>query len=380
MDCDANASLGPLPLADGFQVLPWCELAVEKSHGLWLSLADTVSLPNPFFEPWFLISALEALDGDRTVQIAVLVESGTIKGLMPLHRATQHHARRLPNLATWTHHNSFCGSPLIAHGSEEPFWAALLDWCDANAGDALFLHLPQQVADASATTSLRDTCRRARRPIRKVLGLSRALIQSQLSPDDYFAAAISTKHRKELRRQRKRLDEQGKVEFVRSRGTDDIEGWIDAFLELEARGWKGQGGSALSSLDPTETLFRTALVQAASLGKLERFSMTLDGNPIAMLATFLTGAGAYSFKTAFDEYYARYSPGMQLQIENLALLADPAIEWCDSCAAQDHAMIDRIWRERRQIEWLSIPIGNGPRRLAGNLWTAIEALRWRHRK
>ena len=33
------------------------------------------------------------------------------------------------------------------------------------------------------------------------------------------------------------------------------------------------------------------------------------------------------------------------------------IEWCDSCAAADHPMIDRIWRERRAIGRLSIGIG-----------------------
>ena len=82
------------------------------------------------------------------------------------------------------------------------------------------------------------------------------------------------------------------------------------------------------------------------------------------LATFLTGLGAYSYKTAFDEAYARFSPGVLLQREALSLVEDPQISWIDSCAAPDHAMIDHIWRERRAIARHSIAIGGPWRRQA----------------
>jgi hypothetical protein len=81
-----------------------------------------------------------------------------------------------------------------------------------------------------------------------------------------------------------------------------------------------------------------------------------------MLATLLSGDGALSFKTAFDEAYARFSPGVLLQLENLALLDDPALAWCDSCAAADHPMIDSLWRERRPIGRFSVAIGGRGRR------------------
>jgi hypothetical protein len=82
-----------------------------------------------------------------------------------------------------------------------------------------------------------------------------------------------------------------------------------------------------------------------------------------MLASFLTPPGAFSFKTAFDERFARFSPGVLLQRENLAVLDRADVLWSDSCAAADHPMIDHIWRERRSIGRLSIGIG-GPARQA----------------
>ena len=95
-------------------------------------------------------------------------------------------------------------------------------------------------------------------------------------------------------------------------------------------------------------------------------------SPIAMLATFLTPPGAYSYKTAFDERYARFSPGVLLQRENLAILERGDIAWSDSCAAADHPMIDHIWRERRPIGRLSIAIGGGLRRALFSRLAAAE--------
>ena len=120
--------------------------------------------------------------------------------------------------------------------------------------------------------------------------------------------------------------------------------------------------TALAAAPDTAQLFSNSLPGAATRGRLERLTLSLDDEPIAMLATFLTPPGAFSFKTAFDERYARFSPGVLLQRENLAILNRADIAWSDSCAAADHPMIDHIWRERRAIGRYSIAIGGGARR------------------
>src|SRR3546814_19538640 len=64
----------------------------------------------------------------------------------------------------------------------------------------------------------------------------RALLESPLSPDDYWDAAVRAKKRKELRRQANRLAEQGAVGFRRWRTGEALNPGIAAFLALEARG------------------------------------------------------------------------------------------------------------------------------------------------
>jgi len=159
---------------------------------------------------------------------------------------------------------------------------------------------------------------------------------------------------------------------VHSRDNAGLEQCIEDFLALEHSGWKGSAGSALASHHTTAQLFREALPQAAGLGRIERLTLALDGEPLAMLVTFLTAPGAFSYKTAFDERFARFSPGVLLQRANLAMLDDPTIAWTDSCAAADHPMIDHVWRERRAIGRISLGIGGTIRRLTFSALLRLE--------
>src|SRR3546814_1995050 len=91
---------------------------------------------------------------------------------------------------------------------------------------------------------------------------------------------------------------------------------------------------------------RAVLTGAADAGKLDMRALDLEDRPLAMLVNFLCPPGGFSFKTAFDEDYARFSPGVLLQQANLDLLEVPKIAWVDSCAAPGHPMIDSVLRER----------------------------------
>src|SRR3546814_15867842 len=71
----------------------------------------------------------------------------------------------------------------------------------------------------------------------------RALLESPLSPDDYWDAAVRAKKRKELRRQATRIAEQGAVGFRRWRTGEALTPWLDAFLPPSAPGWRGPAGT-----------------------------------------------------------------------------------------------------------------------------------------
>ena len=329
----------------------------------WDALALKASEPNPFFESWYLLPSLRALDPLGTVQMLRFEVAGELLGLMPMRRERRYYRWPIPQLGNWAHPNCFLGAPLVARGMERAFWRSLLTWADGNVGLSLFLHLVQIPLEGALYTALVSELAEQGRYHALVHREDRALLRSDLSPEAYLEASLSGKKRKELRRQFTRLGEAGELAVTRRDDDDGLVEWVEAFLALEAGGWKGQAGSALISHPETAALFRQSLAGAAARGRLERLALTLDGRPIAMLASFLAPPVAFSFKTAFDEAYSRFSPGVLLQRENLEMLARPDIEACDSCAAADHPMIDHIWRERRAVGRLSIAIGGQARRL-----------------
>jgi CelD/BcsL family acetyltransferase involved in cellulose biosynthesis len=344
------------------RAVPWQVMDTPEARHAWDALTQCAAEPNPFHESWYLLPALRALDPQGSVRLLRVEADGDLCGLLPMRHENRYYGRPIPQLCGWMHGNCFLGAPLVAAGLEKPFWRALLDWADQHAGRALFLHLAALPLDGPLWRGLQDVLAEQNRLAGLVHREERAMLASDATPQAYFEESLSGKKRKELRRQSARLAELGEVSFERRRDDEHLGRWIEDFLALEHSGWKGTAGSALASHQTTSRLFREALHGAASLGKLERLTLSLDGEPLAMLANFVTPPGAYSFKTAFDERYARYSPGVLVQRENLDLLADPTVEWCDSCASADHPMIDHIWRERRAVGRVSIAIGGKVRR------------------
>ncbi|EIZ80597.1 hypothetical protein WSK_0876 [Novosphingobium sp. Rr 2-17] len=367
------ASATPLPLQSQLACIPWRDLQTQVEA--WDRLAAEAAEPNPFFESWYLLPSLRNLAGTDKVMVLRYEENGRLTGLLPIVRSRRYYRWPLPNIAGWLHPNCFCGVPLVARGSETAFWREVLRWADERSGLALFLHLRGILLGGPLHAALEAVVASQHRQAVVVHEEERAMLASDLSPEAYLEASLSGKKRKELRRQANRLADEGTVLFTRSTDADAIGPWCDAFLAMEKAGWKGQAGSALSCTPATEALFRESLAGAAARGRLERLTLSLDGRPIALLATFVTPPGAYSFKTAFDENYARFSPGVLLQRANLAVLDRPDVDWSDSCAAADHPMIDHLWRERRRVGRLSIAIGGPLRRAAFRQLVRAETAR-----
>ena len=351
-----------LPAGSTLACTPWPQLARETEA--WDALTRRAAEPNPFFESWFLLPSLEQFDAAGEASILRFERDGALCGLMPVVRQPQYQRWPIAHWATWLHPNMFFATPLVARGAEAPFWRAVLDWADANPGLALFLHLNTVALDGPVHAALEAVLAEDGRPWAVVERQERALLASGLDAEAYLARALPARKRKDLDRRFRRLGELGAVAFRWESGTDGIEPWIDEFLALEASGWKGAAGSALACDAATDAMFRAGLRGAAARGRLVRLSLRLDDKPIAMLSTFVTPPGAFGFKTAFDEAYARFSPGVLLEREFLSAPARFGLGWCDSCAAAEHSVMNKIWTERRPIGRVSIAIGGPLRRAA----------------
>ena len=184
---------------------------------------------------------------------------------------------------------------------------------------------------------------------------------------------LSSKRRKELRRQRRRLAETGALSYRSATTPSEIRAAAERFLMLESRGWKGRRGTALLAQVALATFTRTMTRLMAQERHCRIDSLEIDGVPIAMGIIIVADTHAHFWKTAYDERFAARSPGVQFVLELTALQeADRSVRLTDSCAIPDHPMIDRIWDERLDIADVFIGLRPQDRGRAG----AAAALRW----
>lgn len=335
----------------------------------WDDLAADASEPNVFAERWFVAAGAAHLHPGPDGRLLAVRERGRLIGLLPL--ATEPRYGRLPirHVENWLHYHCFLGGPLLRRGHEQTAWTAILAALDADPRSTGLLHLTGLVEDGPVHRALLAA---ANRPCDTVHRIERALLQSDLSPQAYYEATVRKKKRKEIKRLQSRLAELGTVTTRKLEGRDDLPAWIDTYLALEQSGWKGRSGSALACAPHTAAFFRDALTAAFDAGKLDLLRLDLDDRPLAMLVNFLAAPGSFSFKTAFDEEFSRFSPGVLIQLENLAILDNPAIAWMDSCASADHPMIDSLWGERRGIVRVTLPLAGWRSRALFHAARAVE--------
>lgn len=177
----------------------------------------------------------------------------------------------------------------------------------------------------------------------------RAVLRPSGSFADWFEANFERKRRKEYRRLQARLAEAGQLQALTFNGGDDIAAWTLEFLELEARGWKGRGGTALKADAGSTAALTESLAALAAAGKLRFWKLQLDGKPIAMLFAIVEAHEAWLGKIAHDETLSRYSPGVQLILHATEWLFAERITLADSCAVPDHPMINHLWRGRLRV-------------------------------
>lgn len=139
--------------------------------------------------------------------------------------------------------------------------------------------------------------------------------------------------RKKLRQTWNKLAGEGELAIENVRDPARIGAAFEAFLTLEAAGWKGKGGTALLNNSKDAAFARRLVADLAAQAQASVALLTLDGRPIATQVLIYSGRIAYTWKTSFDPALARFSPG-SLLIDRLAgdLIDDGEIDLIDSCS------------------------------------------------
>jgi len=333
------------PLSAAFRV-EWCEAAALGGIvDEWRALVKQALEPNVFYDPAFMLAAAPVLG--KAVRVALVrTNAGRLVGMFPT-RIERPRGSPSSMLVGWTHPYAPLGTPLIDREGSAGIIAAWLDHLgrDRTLPRLLLMPLlPEQSAFEAALDSVLAHSGRHH----AVFGRHRrAMLNPGAQRADYIARVVSAGRRKELRRQRRRLDDIAPVTLTTARSGADVAAALQDFLALEAAGWKGRGGTAIATDPAIEEFVRTAVTALATTGGARVDRMLHGDRAIAAAVTLASGNSAWCWKIAYDEIFARASPGVQLICELTdSLLAEPEPIRVDSCAVADHPMIDHLWRER----------------------------------
>jgi CelD/BcsL family acetyltransferase involved in cellulose biosynthesis len=320
----------------------------------WAALAERAAVDNIFFAPEFILPLARHLGG--AISLATVRLGGRLIAAAPIARARL--GRLAPAVRLFANDYAPLGAPLVDRDYVVTAAVGLIEGATAGGRS---LVVPDMPLDGPLAEAFAKAARDARRPVTVVGAHQRGALDQTGAGAVAPREGLSARRRREYRRQMLRLADHGVVKFETAQSVDAVTKAFEAFLTLEAAGWKGRRGSALLSDNATAMFARAAVAALAAVGRARIDAIRLAGRPVAMLVTLMAGSTAYSWKIAYDETFARFSPGAQLMLEaGRALLADGPATRIDSCAVADHPMVDHVWKDRVAIGTMIIgPPGGG---------------------
>jgi CelD/BcsL family acetyltransferase involved in cellulose biosynthesis len=352
----------------------------------WADLAERALERNVFYEPDFALAAATHLrhssrplflfiwDGARDRS-----EPGALLGLFPL---------MLPRggigpteIFGWRNEQIPVGTPLIDARNAQDVVQAFFDWLAGTRAACAGILLPLLPEDGEAAAVIRAMAARTGRPVRIFASHERAVLARREGVAEADEHGLHGKRRKELARLRRRLIEAaGELRITRAETPAELREAVEIFMAIEASGWKARNGTAFVQ-DPGAATFLRTLVRALGPHRGCRIDiMEAGGKPIA--ATILLRAGQYAwyFKTAYDEAYATFSPGMQVTAAlTQSLREEPSLMLTDSCAVPDHPMIDVVWPQRMRVaDWFVAARADAPLAAAAVVVKQTARRRMRH--
>jgi CelD/BcsL family acetyltransferase involved in cellulose biosynthesis len=320
----------------------------NRDVAAWNNLAERAVEPNPFFEPQFVLPAVEGFDDRSEVRLLTVRQGPELQFLAPLTKNRFWGHPRL--LTTWNHTILYLHTPLIdadpSTGIEA--WRLALRAMRRSAWRASITSIP---ADGPALAMLRLACDEGREWVIDDLQ-ERAFVQRRDSFADY-AQHMSGRHRRELERRSRKLAAATGGPATTVDMTDA--GGVEAFLRLEVEGWKGKAGSAVGSKRAVQQVFEAMGRNFREEGRLLVLGLRTQQDVAAAIVCVRGRSTLYMIKMAYDESLREYSPGVRLIDDLVAhFYAETELTGIDSCADPRNPFINRLFPDRRPIAKLAV--------------------------
>ena len=161
----------------------------------------------------------------------------------------------------------------------------------------------------------------------------RALLAPSGDRSLYVERALGQRQHKELRRHWRRLGETGAVLFTAATEPAAVAAAMEDFLRARGARLERQGRHRRGRNIDLRRFIRTAVTALAAEGKVTIDRILVDGRAIAATIILRSGRCAWFWKIAYDETFARFSPGVMLSVVLTDELVDDATHRADRTPA-----------------------------------------------
>ncbi|MEP2735979.1 MAG: GNAT family N-acetyltransferase [Erythrobacter sp.] len=349
------------------------ELCLELQDD-WADLARSASEANIFQSPNFIQQSLR-LFADQAPKAVTVWQGAMLIGLVILRRDAGYAKLPIPFWRSALHHEQFLATPLVRKGCEADFAKGLCQWLDSAPRDCWFLNLSMITADGAIAAALADHCKIDTRAMLTANRFERAAIVPENHGNGSADDLLRPSRRKSIRGAMKRLQKHGDVTIERLSDASELGAWVDDFLTMEDTGWKHENRSSILSCDKETALYRAMIGDAFAADNLHFARLCLDGKPIAYTLDISAPSVSYCLKSAIDQQYRKFSPGVLMEHETLRYyLGEQGLAFVDSCSAPDNVMLNELWPDRKAIMDVAIARQGAIYTAAFRAITAIKSL------
>lgn len=357
-------------------VQPQAVTAAE--HAAWLDLEARAIEANAYLSPHFVLPALRHLDPHGRAQLLFVERlGGSLPVLLAATVVVPGADRRfmpLPYLSAYQGRHTFLGGPLVDTEHASAALACLLQGLVAGRAHGLGacagMLWPAMPVDGPLAAVLRQQVLARGLPW-VVLGERERPVLSAGQAGDPAPPVARGKDAKEHARRWRRLQELGPVEW-RAYRTELPPDVVEAFLDLEHCGWKGEQGSSLRASPADTAFFREMVAGFASQGRAFFTELRLGDQAIASTCNLTSGHEGFAFKVGWDVRHRRLGVGLLNELELVRRCASvcPDLQRIDSGADTD-AFIAELWPQRRRLGNVFVPLSWAGR----GVWALREAVR-----
>jgi len=328
----------------------------------WSECAASSLEPNPFFEPGWLLPALEHLDESPTTTLVLAEHGGVVHACVPVTRVaadndeTGGHGAHAALVTRVTPTAIALGTPLVTAAGGHDAVACLMTGLsgEAERQGAGVVIMEWVGNDGPTAQLLRDVAAQTIHPLIEFDSWERALLRRRTEDEEcYWLRSVGKNRLRTIRQHRRHLDAVLETSLSLRRRTDTSA--IDAFLRLEASGWKGHqsDGLAFRRRAGSAKFFEAVSRRYIDEGRMWFISLEGDGTPVAMICCLRAGEGVFAFRTAYDEKFAKFGPGVQVFIDAMEDFARKTdARWLDTCSAPGNQHLLGLFPDRHAMATL----------------------------